>query len=78
MAHAFCDSLYLAVVNTNNGIETQNNFLNYNFCPHNKQRANATVSAIAVLLGEDYLSTANQKYQLQKYKKHLQTLLLIT
>ena len=66
-AHAYRDSVYLAAVNPNNGIEAQNKLFKYNFFPHNKQRA--TVSAITTLLVEDYLPTAYQKYLLQNHKQ---------
>ena len=66
-AHAYCDSVYHAAVNTNNGIEAQNKLFKYNFLPRNKQKA--TISAITALLVEDYSPTAYQKYLQQNYKQ---------
>jgi len=58
-----------AAVNTNNGTETLNKLLKYNFLPRKKAM---TLSAIATLLVESFLPDTYQKYLFLNYKQSTQ------
>ena len=51
-AHAYHDEVYHAAVDTNNGVESQNKMLKYNFLPRNTR---LTLSRLVVVLNEQFL-----------------------
>ena len=58
-AHAFfCDSVYIAAVDTNNGTEALNKALKYSYLP---KRKSLTLSGIATLLIDRFLPDMWQK-----------------
>ena len=68
-ARAFRDRDFHAAVNTNNGTETLNKLLKYNFLPRKKAM---TLSAIATLIVENFLPDTYQKYLFLNYKQSTQ------
>ena len=64
-AHAFRDTAYYAVVDTNNGTESLNKALKYSYIPKQKS---LSLSGIASLLIERFLPDMYQKYVFQSYK----------
>ena len=68
-AHAFRDRRFHAAVNTNNGVESQNKLLKYNYLPRKKSM---TLSAIVILIVESFLPETYQKYLFENYKQSSQ------
>ena len=76
-ARAFRDKDYHAAINTNNGTESLNKVLKYNYLPRKK---NITLSSMCAILIESFLPDAHQKYvclncmqssQYRSYKSHV-------
>ena len=58
-AHAYRDEVYHAAVDTNNGVESQNKLLKYNFLPRNTR---LTLSRLVVVLNEHFLPDMHHKH----------------
>ena len=58
------DENYHAAVDTNNGVESMNKTLKYNYLPKGK---NITLSHLVTILVEDFLPEAFQKYQKENF-----------
>ena len=65
-ARAFRDREYHAVVDTNNGAEALNKSLKYSYLP---KRRSMTLSAVAILLVEDFLPECRKTYLFNNYKQ---------
>ena len=58
-AHAYRDEVYHAAVDTNNGVESQNKMLKYNFLPRNTR---LTLSRLVMVLNEHFLPDMHHKH----------------
>lgn len=58
-AHAYRDQVYHAAVDTNNGVESQNKMLKYNFLPRNTK---LTLSRLVTVLNEEFLPDMHHKH----------------
>lgn len=63
--HAYRDEVYHAAVDTNNGVESQNKMLKYNFLPRNTR---LTLSRLVVVLNETFLPDMHHKHMFLNYQ----------
>ena len=64
-AHAYRDKVYHAAVDTNNGVESQNKMLKYNFLPRNSR---LTLSRLVIVLNENFLPDMHHKHMFLNYQ----------
>lgn len=64
-ARVYRAKTFHAVVETNNGVESQNKLLKYSYIP---RRRNINLSQLVDILVTDFLPDSQQKYLFQNYK----------